>query len=69
VRILHQRVVLEDAFPVLVVLAFTCALSRKLLDRDLMTVEVLKDEVVEMRCFAFLAEFDIYVGLAWSSRL
>lgn len=68
-RILHQRVILQDTFPVLVVLPVGRALAKELLDSDLVAVEVLKDQVVEVRGLILLAEFDFYVRLAWPLRL
>ena len=48
VRVLHQCVVLQNAFPVLLVFAIGRILPCKLLNSDLMTVKVLEDQVVEI---------------------
>lgn len=63
-RILHQSVILQNAFPVLIILAVGRILARKLLDGDLVAVEVLKDEVVEARGLTLFAEFDFDICLA-----
>ena len=68
VRILHERVILQNALPVFIVLAVGRVLPKELLYCDLMAVEVLKDEVVELRCLVLLAELDLDVRLAWPCR-
>ena len=64
VRILHQCVILEDAFPVFVVFAISRILAHELFDRYLVTVEVLENQIVEMRHLVLFAELDLDVGLA-----
>lgn len=44
-------------------------LPSKLLDGDLMTVKVLENQVVEVRCLILFSELNLDVGLAWSLRL
>lgn len=68
-RILHERVVLQDGLPVLVVLAVSWVLPRELLYGYLVAVEVLEDQVVEVRYLVVLAELDLDVGLARALRL
>ena len=69
VRILHKGVVFEDAFPILVVLAIGGILPHKLLDRYLVAVEVLENQVVEVRHLVLFAELYLDVGLARALRL
>lgn len=65
-RILHQGIVLEDTFPVLIVFPVSCVFSHELLNRYLVTVEVLEYKVIEMGDFILLPELDFNVGLAGS---
>ena len=48
VRILHQCVVLQQRFPLLLVFTVTSRLSGELLDRYLVAVEVLEAQVAEV---------------------
>ena len=64
--IFHQRIVFEDGFPVFLILAITSIFTGKLLDRNLMTVKVLKNEIAEVSSFSILAELTINIGLTGS---
>ena len=65
VRVAHKVEVLENGAPVLFVLAVRL-LTRILLDRDLVAVEVLKHQVAEVGRFILLAELNFNIRLARS---
>lgn len=69
VGILHQRVIFQDGFPVLLVFPVVGVLAHELLDGNLVAVKVLENEVVEVASFVVLFELNVDVGLAWSRRL
>ena len=65
-RVLHECVIFEDALPILFIFAVCSTLACKLLDSDLMTVEVLKNKVIEECSFIIFSELDFNIGLARS---
>mgnify|MGYP006106373687 CR=1 FL=1 len=69
VRILHQGVILEYGFPILLVLPVVGVLTHELLDGNLVAVEVLEDQVVEIACFVVFLELNVDVRLTRALRL
>ena len=64
VWILHQRVILEQRLPILLVLAVSPGLPGELFDRYLVAVEVLEAQVAEVRGLVLFKELDFNVRLA-----
>jgi len=66
--ILHQVVVLKDSLPIFVIFAVAWVFAYKLLNRNLMTVIILENQIIEVSSLQILLELNIDVRLAWPLR-
>ena len=69
VRILHQRIVLEEGLPLLLVFAVAASLAGELLNRYLVAVIILEAQIAKVRRFILLLEVDLDIRVAWALRL
>lgn len=68
VRVLHQSVIFEDSFPILIIFLIRWILASELFYRNLVTIVVLENQVAKIRGLIFFAEFDINISLTRSLR-
>lgn len=66
--VLHQVVVFKDCFPIFVVFAVVWIFTHELLYCDLMTVEILENEIVEISGFEIFSKLNVNIRLTWSLR-
>ena len=62
--ILHECIIFQNSLPVFVIFHVLWRLLGKLLDRDLMTVVVLENQVAEESCLLVFLELNFNVRLA-----
>ena len=68
-RILHQRIVLEEGLPLLLVLAVAARLAGVLLNRYLVAVIILEAQIAEEGSFVLLLKVDLDIRVARPLRL